>query len=88
MKASQPWKQPLRERQVQAVNAVTSKNSWPQLDPSARRTLDDLMSHRTDALGRVPSDYFPYHVTQDEDNEKRAVGLQVCVISCESYAKW
>ena len=35
------------------------------------------MSHRTDSLGRVTSDYFPKYVPEDEEDEKNVVGLQV-----------
>ena len=73
MKEKRPWRQPLSERQASAV----SRTSWPQLDPFARRTLDELMSHRTDSLGRVTSDYFPKYVPEDEEDEKNVVGLQV-----------
>ena len=51
--------------------------AWPQMDPSARRSLDDLLSRKSDALGRVRSDYFPHHVPRDEEEERKIIGLQV-----------
>ena len=76
MKPEKPWKKPLAERQAHAVALET----WPQMDPYARRAMEELAFRKTDSLGRVPSDYFPKHVAEDEEDEKKTLGLQVKLI--------
>ena len=79
MKPEKPWKKPLAERQANAVALET----WPQMDPYARRAMEELAFRKTDSLGRVPSAYFPKHVAEDEEDEKKTVGLQVCYMDLQ-----
>ena len=73
IKDAKPWKQPLQERQANAVRM----EAWPQMDAPARNALDELLSRKTDSLGRVWSEYLPSRLPLDEEEEKKAMGLKV-----------
>ena len=78
LKDAKPWKQPLQERHANAVRT----HAWPQMDATARNAINELLSRKTDSLGRVWSEYLPSHLPLDEEEEKKAVGLKVSHFSC------